>query len=164
MLCPLKADEKPNITVAWILTARVYLCLNLVVPQIRICPPLPVRTGGVGVGYKSPFVGALGLFCSLFNWCPLSIFGVTCKYPGMMDCSRDFLIRGTTTFGVICSLSCSGLWGFFGQSLYQASPGALINHLNEFCFHFNITLQFQVLGDCMGCSLYTWFVLRLYSK
>lgn len=154
MLCPLKPDEKPNVIVAWILTARVYLCLNLVVPEISVClpaslpwgvctvlagpkgakgphgaasfhPPLPgaapsatnqnrgtshclFRLGGDG--YKPSFVAALGFFCSLFNRCPLNIFGVTSKYPGMMVCSRDFLIRGTAAFGAICSLGCSGFF------------------------------------------------------
>lgn len=122
--------------------------------------PPPVQIRGLGAGYKSSFAAALGFFCSLFNWHPLSTFGVTGGYAGMTDRSREFLIRGTTAFGAICWLGCGGV---FGQLLYRASPGALINHLNDFSLLLNM-LQFWVLGDHTGCSLYTWVVLRLYGQ
>lgn len=84
--------------------------------------PPPVQIRGLGAGYKSSFVAALGFFCSLFNWHPLSTFGVTGGYAGMTDHSREFLIRGTTAFGAICWLGCGG--GFLA-SYYIRLPQVL---------------------------------------
>lgn len=71
--------------------------------------PPPAQTGGLELAKNPLFEQLLGSSALFFIWHPLSTWGVPQRYPGIMDPSREFLIRGTWS---IWSRWLVGGWGF----------------------------------------------------